>query len=76
MTFTWISEHFLGLSNVNELLLCLLLLYRILEVVWVPLLRLFPVGLYDLLLLGSPATGSNRGNTIPFYYTVFYMSYD
>lgn len=52
---TWISEHLFGLCNVNELLLCRLLVLRVLEVIGVPLLSQLPVGLYDLPLLCRPA---------------------
>lgn len=53
---TWVSEHLFGLSDVYELLLCLLLLLCILEVVWMPLLCQFSVGFQDLFLLGRSAT--------------------
>lgn len=50
---TWISENLFSLSDVYKLLLCLLLFFWVLEVVWVPLLGQFPVGFDDLLLLSG-----------------------
>ena len=52
MLRTWVGENLLGLSDVYELLLSLLLLHLVMEVVWVPHLRQLPVSFDDFLLLG------------------------
>lgn len=49
-----IRQHVLRVGNVDELLLCVLLLLGVLEIVRVPFLGEFPVRLFDLSLVCVP----------------------